>query len=84
MRGIRRPPLLQRHTGVHVTPLAEPQAWPTDLDIAVADRAVRRFILLDPVGPWQPVSFTQLVLLYNQQHDAAAVFKAAYARVMAR
>ena len=79
---MRRPRLLQAHTGVHVTPLAEPEAWPTDLDIAVADRAVRRFVLLDPVGVRQPVSFMQLVLLYDQQHDAAVVFKAAYARVI--
>jgi hypothetical protein len=79
-----RPPLLQRHTGNHMPGLPRTEAWPTEFDIEVARRKVRRFLVIDPVAVRQPVSWTQLVLLYEQQHEAAVIFAAALDRERAR
>lgn len=81
MRGWR-PPLMRRHTGSHVDRVIEP--WPTRLDVAVARRKLSRFVVLNPVAVRQPVSFAQLVLMYEQQHQAAAVLAAALDRELAR
>lgn len=83
MRALRvpRPRLLQPHTGSHTE---APKPWPTEFDIELARRAVRRYMVLDPVASRQPVSFAQLVLLYDQQHRALVVMSAALERERAR
>lgn len=85
MRALRvpRPRLLQPHTGSH-TPAGPPEPWPSEFDIELARRAVHRYMVLDPVADRQPVSFAQLVLLYDQQHRALLVMSAALDRERAR
>lgn len=86
MRALRvwrpRPRLFQPHPGAHATPEL---AWPTAIDVEAARRVMlHHFMVLDPFAARQPVSFAQLVLLYEQQHRAAVVLAAALDRERAR
>ena len=83
MRALRvpRPRILQPHTGNHVTP---PEPWPTEFDVELARRKARRFIVLDPGAVPATISRAQLVVMYEQQHQAAVVLAAALDREGAR